>query len=228
MELNEMPINPTAETSAPSGSPAAPAPASAGTEGAAVNPFKLPPEIANIKAVQLVSIGAPPAVRINAGEHYPELDPAIDNLDKIIEGGLDVYKTLKEGFVFYNPLFIRPEELQYLDQNGQLDQVVPDYGEVTGSEPAELSDDEVAAFVDRGDGLAQKFGETLGIGQGQQEAPATQAVGTPTPVPQPSPSTQRAVINQQEQAVKAYGGAPTSGPVPGGGRLLNALLKPVQ
>jgi hypothetical protein len=183
----------------------------------------LPDEIATLPAVQLVSVGAPPAVRVGPGEYYPEIDKVVDALPQILEGGLDVYQSQGQQFVFFNPLFISEAELQYLDQKGQLEEAVPDYGQVTGSQPQEIPDSEISGFVDRGDALASGIAE---VNQGAPEGKPTNGPGTPTPVPAPSPQEQAAVMQNQQQAMEAMGGPPTSGPRPGGGRLLNALLQP--
>jgi hypothetical protein len=179
--------------------------------------------VANVPAVKLVSIGAPPAVRVGPGEYYPEIDPVIDHMDTVLSSGLDVYHAMDNSMVLFNPLFIQEAELQYLDQNGQLQDVVPDYGQVTGNQPQEIPDDQIAAFVDRGDAMAAKLNELSGPGE---EEVSVQPAGQPTPVPQPSPAEQAAVVDNQSRAMRAFGGSPTSGPHPGGGRLLNALLQP--
>jgi hypothetical protein len=188
-----------------------------------VNPFNLPPEIAKLPAVQLVSVGAPPAVRVGPGEYYPEIDVVVDSLPKLLEGGLDVYRSMSDQFVFFNPLFITEQELQYLDQQGKLEETIPDYGQVTGSEPQEIPDDQIQSFVDRGDALAAGLNE---VNQGAPEEKPANGPGTPTPVPAPTPQEQAAVMQNQQKAMSAMGGPPTSGPRPGGGRLLNALLQP--
>lgn len=234
-QLNELAINPAVSptpestlssspvTAAAPTETASPAPSATAGEPEIVNPFNLPPELARIPAVQLVSVGAPPAVRVGPGEYYPELDPLVDRIDEVITGGLDIYKALDESLVMFNPLFMTAEELIYLDQQGKLATVVPDYGEVTGSQPQEISDEQVASFVDRGDAAAAKMREISGPGE---EPTPVQATGTPTPVPGPTPAEQGAVLNSQAKGIKAFGGEPTSGPRPGGGRLLNALLQP--
>jgi len=232
-QLSEMTINPAASQapgSALPNSPVAEAPQQPGLGATAapgepgdVNPFNLPPAVANVPAVKLVSIGAPPAVRVGPGEYYPEIDPVIDHMDTVLSSGLDVYHAMDNSMVLFNPLFIQEAELQYLDQNGQLQDVVPDYGQVTGNQPQEIPDDQIAAFVDRGDAMAAKLNELSGPGE---EEVSVQPAGQPTPVPQPSPAEQAAVVDNQSRAMRAFGGSPTSGPHPGGGRLLNALLQP--
>jgi hypothetical protein len=180
--------------------------------------------VANIPAVQMIAVGSPPAVRVSPGEYYPEIDPLVDNLDKVIESGLDVYRTQKDSLVMFNPLFISGDELAYLDQAGKLESVVPDYGTMTGSVPKELTDEEVAKYVDRSDAVQ---GKLQGLRDMEPEPePVEQPVGTPTPVPAPSPGQINAVMQDQNQAIQAFGGPPTTGARPGGGRLLNALLKP--
>lgn len=228
-ELSQIPINPTSPGSeSPQAKPPGDAGAEAGTTGAQgeakqVNPFKLPPEVAKIPAVQLVSVGAPPAIRVGPGEFYPDIEPVVDNIDKVLSSGLDVYRAQDDSLVLFNPLFISGEELTYLDGKGQLNQVVPDYGSVSGSQPQEIPDDKIGAYLDRGEQLQGKM-QDLTNGESVNAAP--QATGTPTPVPGPTPGQRSAVLNHQQQAIQAAGGPPTSGPVPGGGRLLNTLLRP--
>jgi len=175
-----------------------------------------------VPVVQMVSVGAPPAVRVGPGEHYPELEPVITNLDKVLSDGLDLYRAMDDSMVFFNPLFITSEELTYLDQAGKLKEVVPDYGEVTGNQPQAIPDSEISRYVDRGQDMAATLG---GMGQ-QGAAEAASAPAAPSVVPTPSRGQQSDVAGRQAQAMQAYGGPPTSGPRPGGGRLLNALLQP--
>lgn len=204
---------------------ASPAPSSAPTATeAAPNPFDLPPEVAQAPIVQMVSVGAPPAVRVGAGEYFPELDPILEQLPTILQQGLDLFKAQDESFVFFNPLFITEQELAYLDQNGQLASAVPDYASVTGSQPQEIPDEEIGAYVDRGDALKEKL---MALGTPQGPAPgAGQATGAPTPVPAADPGAQQAAAQAAARAIAAMAGEPTTGPRPGGGRLLNALLAP--
>lgn len=227
-ELNQLPISPAESPTPelpPSGDPAAAAaaPTSPANEPGVANPFGLPPEIASLPAVQLVSVGSPPAIRVGPGEYYPEIDAVVDNLPKVLQSGLDVYRSMKDEFVFFNPLFISEDELKYLDEQGKLADSVPDYGQVTGSQPQEIPDDQIASYLDRGDQIASGIAEAT---QGAPEEKPTNGPGTPTPVPAPTPQEQAAVMRNQQQAMSAMGGPPTSGPRPGGGRLLNALLQP--
>ena len=193
-------------------------------EAKAVNPFNLPPEVAKVKAVQLVSVGAPPAIRVGAGEYYPEIEPVVDNLDKILSSGLDIYHGQDDSMVLFNPLFISGDELKHLDSTGKLSEVAPDYGQVVGSQPQEIPDSQLGAYLDRGDAVQAKMQD---LTQGEDVSqPQQQATGTPTSVPAPTPGQRSAAINDQQMALQANAGPPTSGPVPGGGRLLNALLRP--
>jgi len=216
-DLSQMPINPT-ETSQPSLSPAsevaplAPEPA---------NPFQLPPEIAQVPVVQMISLGQPPAVRVGSGEYYPELEVVMAKADALLENGLDIYGAMDKSIVLFNPLMVTAEELQHLDQTGQLAQAVPDYAEITGSMPQEVSDAKVSQLVDSGDALAERL---TAAGAAPQTPPP--GPGAPTPVPSAPASVQAAAARNQVQNLQAAGGSPTSGPRPGGGRLLNTLLRP--
>lgn len=221
-ELSQMPITATPGSQVPPSeglpgevTPAAPEPA---------NPFNLPPDVARVPVVQMVSLGQPPAVRIGPGEYYPELEVVVDNTDVLLQSGLDIYGAQDKSMIFFNPLVVTVEELQHLDQTGQLPDAVPDYAALTGSMPQEIPDGKVGELVDKGDQMATKL-TSLG-GSEQPAAPVEQSSGMPTPVPAPPPGVQRAAANNQVQNLQAMSGSPTSGPRPGGGRLLNALMRP--
>lgn len=200
---------------------APPAQAQEGAPGAPGNPPKifeaLPDEVADIQVVQWVSAGKPPAVRVGPGEYYPELEPIEKNLTETVDAGLDIYRASSGDLVLYNPLFLDSEELKLADAEGKLDMVAPLYSELTGKTPEPI-DEETA---NRLEGYAKRNVKELaarGVTAPQDGA----AEGTATPVSRLPAEAQTSLVRAQVD--KGQMNSPTSGPRPGGGRILNSIL----
>lgn len=172
----------------------------------------LPKEVQSIPAVQWVSIGRPPGIRFRPQEYFPELRPLIKHAPELVKNGLGLYGAQSGDTVLYNPIFIKPEELAAADEQGNLDQIIPDYATLSGQTPQPVDDKLKAELVGEEDQSRQQLQDLV---QAPQPAP-------PTPVPAP-PAQPAATAGRIKNMAP---GGPSSGPVPGQGRVLNALLKP--
>lgn len=181
-------------------------------------PPSLPPEVLKNPAIQGLLAGMPVAVsdQIKAFDKKPVGKLIIENKDALQAAGMGFYRSLSgDTGVLFNQLHIHPEDLLAADKAGKLTQLAPDLDKISH----EL-------------GKAGKNHPILSA-QGAPGAPAA-----PTPMaapqsaqlpPQPSPAAAGDANRKLTQArvMAMTPGAPTSGPAPGQGRLLNSILKPV-
>lgn len=190
----------------------------------------LPEPVKALPVVQWLSIGEPPAVRIEPGQYFPELEPIGQHLPEIIEGGLDAWKSKGGELVLFNPLFIDPGELQLAEESGKLDQLVPTYAELSGSDPQPIPDDKFSGMLEAQDDLQRRLQELSAPDESTETPPQSSAPivadltsgGQVSAPPPPSPAQTRIAQTRLKQLQP---GAPTSGPAPGAGRLLNGLLR---
>jgi len=183
----------------------------------------LPDSVAAIPVIQHIVTGNPPAVKFPAGHFYPELKPLEKNFAKLVENGIAFYQANDGSNVLYNPVFISQGELQAADQKGMLDEILPDYSKLTGNQPTAMTDADAAESVQNQD-EAQRGLANLGLGPNDapQGGPASVPVSAMAP---PAPAASQNRLNTARLASLAPG-APSSGPAPGAGRILNDLLRP--
>lgn len=212
---------PTIPITPETGNPPIPTDVSTESTDAAPPPIfeGLPKEVQNIPLVQWLSIGKPPAVRVLPQEFYPELRPLVKNIGEVLKNGLSIYGSQTGDAVLYNPLFIGPEELQAADQQGNLAQVIPSYGELTGQQPPVLD----AGTMKEVEGEITDAKRQLADLQAPPTA-APASMGAPS-VPKLPPPPKPLTASRLKGLMP---GSPSSGPVPGGGRILNALLTPAR
>ena len=199
-------------TSAPAPTaPAAPvAPALEATKGAP----KIPEDVQNNPVVKDVLAGRLPGVLVRPGVYYPKAFKIAESMEGLIEVGLDLYFAQDESTVLFNPIHLSAEELQTADSQGKLHQIVPDYETISGERP----------------GKPPK-GTKLGYGYSQAPA-ASQAPSTPTggagpaAMALPPAGSQEKIANERVNRLNIAQGSPSSGPIPGGGRVLNAAVAP--
>lgn len=176
---------------------------------------ELSDDLLRIPAFQALIAGAPAAVSANlaALEKKPEAKIIAQSKDSLMGAGIGLYRSLDgANGVFFNQLFVSPDEIKAADQAGTLMELAPPF-------------DQVNAEVAKSGGANPVLtaGERP---QGFKTAP-TPSPGpmAPPPVAPPSASAQKTAANQRMKNLQP--GAPTSGPVPGEGRLLNTILRPV-
>lgn len=212
--VSELPI----ESANPQGAVTEPMPEEKTQGGKPPKVFEeLPDSVADLQVVQWISMGKPPAARVGPGEFYPELEPLEENLVEVIDAGLGVFQAQSGDTVLYNPLFVKEEELQTADAEGKLDLVAPTYGELTGKSPQEI-DDKTAKRLDK---HAKNNMQKLSAGASTSDRAAKPAQPS-TPVSKLPPGAQEKLVGAQTN--KSNLNSPTSGPRPGGGRILNSIL----
>ena len=187
-------------------SPAAPSPAKAGA---------IPDEVLSIPAVQAVLAGKPAAVSAPIEEFAkrPEAAAIVENKDALLKAGFGLYRSLAGNVgVLFNTLHLHPEELKQADKAGQLLKIAPSF-------------DQVNAAVSSS-GANHPILNTTSVPAGPKGAPMpTPPQAATAPMPPPPASVQKRAMNARVTNLQP--GAPTSGPQPGAGRLLNSILKPV-
>lgn len=197
-----MPINPAdIQPAAGAPAPATPPPEEgADKEGA----HGIPEELLRQPFMAALLKGKPAAVYVDNEAPPPEAEVVVKNADALAEAGFRIYpSTSKPVTIFYNAAVLPPEEVKKADEGNQLDQIAVPFQELQ----------EAFAGLKAGDG-----GKTAEEAPPTDQAAPVAAGGTPPPA---NPKLQRARVKNLQP------GAPTSGPSPGQGRLLNNIQKTV-
>jgi hypothetical protein len=177
----------------------------------------LPPDVQQVPVIKMLAVGDPPAVMIEPGQYFPALEPIGKNLPKLLKGGLDFYKSMKGEGVLFNPLFLGEAELKKADESGKLEKMIPKYAELMGEDPQVVPDDKFDEILKQQEDNERGFRQLNQEDQGAEQAPAeTQA--PPPPAETEDKITQARTKNLAPQT-------PTTRAVPGGGQILNGILK---
>lgn len=196
--------------------PQAPDPSQPPTDTPQEQAAGLPEPLLKLHPIQAMIAGTPPAVSMPIKEFskLPEAKEIVENADALKEAGFGFYKSINgtQGVVF-NSLHIHPQDIQAADKAGKLEQIAPPWNHV-------------AHVISKAGALHPALART-GVPQG---------LATPTPpappqagsgqLPQPEPAS-AAKKQATARLLALQPGAPTSGPAPGQGRLLNSILRPV-
>lgn len=194
--------------------PAAPAPEPEETEAPQ---GELPPALIKIPAFQAVLSGSPPAVSMNlkGADDRAEVKLLAENKQALLDAGLMFYRSLSgQRGVMFNAMRIHPQDIQAADKAGKLLAVAPDF-DLVNHEVAKLGLKHPVYNAQAPTGLASPV----------STAPPQAQSGQLSLMPPPAAAVQRKLA--QQRIMSAQPGAPTSGPAPGAGRLLNQVLKPV-
>lgn len=166
-------------------------------------------ELLQIPAMQALFAGQPPAVSTSIREFSkrPEAKIIEDNKDAIQRAGVGFYRSLAGDLgVLFNQLHIAGQDLIEADKAGRLMEIAPPFDEVN------------QAVSMSGEGNPVLSAQVPGGAK-------TANVPAPAPIPTPAPaSVQNKLTTARLKNISP--GAPTSGPQPGAGRILNTLLKP--
>lgn len=197
------------------------APAAANPElGAApaAQEVEIPDEVSNNPLVKDILVGKIPGVRVPDDQYYPKAMRLAEKPENLMNLGLAFYFAEQEdSTVLYNPAQISETELQTADQQGTLSQIIPDYGILTGETPQKPP-------WAKGKGV-ETFGGGKAAGR-PQSAPAPGVVASPgTP---PPARVQTRLASDRVKALNVVSEGPTSGPMPGAGRVANALAVPAR
>lgn len=177
----------------------------------------IPDELLQIPAVQAVLAGAPPAVsmRIKGLGEREDVKSIVENKDALLGAGFAFYRSINGDLgVMFNAMRIHPEDIKAADQQGKLRQVAPDF-DLVNHEVAKLGPDHPVRNATAPSGPAAQA----------SSAPPQSSSGQLPLMPPPPASVQRRLA--QQRVMNLQPGAPTSGPAPGAGRLLNSVLKGV-
>jgi hypothetical protein len=170
----------------------------------------IPPEVLQIPAMQAILAGSPPAVgdKIKTFESRPEAATLSQARKTLAKAGTGFYKSADGTTgVIFNRFYVSPQELVQADKAGSLSKLAPPWDEVTKS------------ILSAGPNHPALANPTTPAGFKSDAAPVSPGVAiAPSKVPDP-------VATARMQVLKA--GAPSSGSVPGAGRLVNSILKPV-
>lgn len=170
---------------------------------------EIPPEVLQIPVMYNLLNGAPPAVWVERTRKDPEIQTVVKNQKALVDAGFGFYQT-KDGknTVFYNGAYVSPEEIKKEDEAGTLLEKVPNLDSVKQSVDAAVS------------GTPPEAGSSL-PGEPVAQATPSAAVAGGNP---PSSRTMNTLATARVNNLAL--GSPTSGPVPGRGRILNNILKP--
>ena len=205
--------DPIVEPLDPNAAPAAPEVTPTETKSKAGG---LSDELLQVPAVQALFAGQPAALSapIEEFQSRPEAKLLLDHKNELQKAGMGLYRSLdgKIGVIF-NQLHIHGEDIKAADKAGQLQQVAPSFDVVNDAVSKSGADNPV-------------LNAQAPAGAAMAKAPAM-ATNPPTAPQLPPPAASAQKVTQSARLKNAALGAPTSGPAPGAGRLLNTILKPV-
>jgi len=162
----------------------------------------LPDEVLQIPTVYALLHGAPPAVYAPKQQHDLEIQTVVKNQKSLVDAGFGFYQS-KDGklTVLYNGAYVSPDSLAKADSEGKLTEVVPSFEEVKVNFASAIS------------GTPPEASAAL------PGAPITPTAGGAPP----SSKVQNTLATARVKNLQT--GSPTSGPVPGSGRILSNILK---
>jgi hypothetical protein len=216
----------------------APAPDAAPPVAAAAPPMadaeastspSLPDSLTKVPAIQGILVGAPPAVsaQLKQMEHSELGKEIAANKDALLAAGFGFYKSIHGGVaVMFNRFHIHGDDLKAADKAGKLQVLAP---------PIEQVDHALAKNGGkhlRGVKMPTGFASASPQAAIQPGAQAAQGIPSSLDAPSAAPMAGGAsgALAKRLQGARLANqslGAPTSGPAPGAGRLLNSILKPV-
>lgn len=166
----------------------------------------LPDELIQIPAMQAVVAGSPGAFSavLSQFEKRPEAKIIASNRDNLMKAGFGLYRSLdgQTGVVF-NQLFVSPDEVKAADQAGELAAIAPPFDQLNME-------------------VGQAGAANPVLAEGARPEGFKAGAAAPKPM---AASAQKSVATKRANNLQL--GSPTSGPVPGSGRLLSTILKPV-
>lgn len=198
--MDQATADPMAEAASavPAATAEAPPKQTAETQGAG-----LPEEVLKIPAIAALMAGSPPATYAAENSKSPELKVLEKNIDPLTKAGFGLYRTKdKSNFVLFNNLILSPEEVKKADADGNLDSIA-------------------APFEDLNKSMAAGFKGS------DSEAPTEEAAPTPAAPAGAPPSAAAQKKIQTARLKNIQPGSPTSGPLPGQGRILSNITKSV-
>lgn len=188
----------------------------------------IPPSLTKVPAIQGLLAGAPPAVSvvIKDFKNNPLEKEIVENKDALGAAGFGFYRSLSGHIaVMFNRFHIHPEDIKAADRAGKLQVLAPPLAQVdhalAGKTHALKNAKFPTAFASPQPPIAPQAGAQAAqaANQGEEPPQAAPAAGAP------NQALARKLLAARLQNIQP--GAPTSGAAPGGGRLLNSVLKQV-
>jgi len=176
-------------------------------------------ELLKIPAIQAVFAGSPPAVSAPIAEFakVPEAKLIVKHKDQLLAAGMGFYKSLAgDTGVLFNQLHVHGDDLKAADQAGQLAQIAPSF-------------DQINMAVAKSGANHPVLNAKVPTGAKAPTPQAAPQINSPM-APQAAPKAPAAAAQRKLMTARVTNmqpGAPTSGPSPGAGRILNSILKPV-
>lgn len=212
-------VGAVAPTEAPAVEPKDPNAAAAPT--AAKGGGGLDDSIIRIPAMQALLSGSPPALSFDQGFTNREEAKTIQtNKDALLKAGIGFYRSLAgDHGVLFNQFYVHGTDLQAADKAGKLLAIAPPFDTIN----QEVSKSGDGNPVNKIQSIPGGFANPQSTG-----APPQAAQGVSVPVSaQPTGSNSQTSKLIAQQVKNLQPGSPTSGPVPGAGRFLNAIQRPV-
>lgn len=183
----------------------------------------LPDEIIKIPAIQAVIAGSPPAVSmaLKGSEDREERKLVEDHQEALQEAGMGFYRSLSGALgVMFNGLKIHPDDIVAADRAGKLTAIAPDFDKLNH----EVAKSGRAHPVLSANRPVAALPMPLSAATPPQAASGALPMPSQTNVPPAPASVARRLAAQR--VLNLQTGAPTSGPAPGAGRILNRVLTP--
>lgn len=186
--------------------------------------------IKQVPALQAVLAGTPPAVSapIKEFQKRDEAQLILKNKDALMKGGFGFYQSLSGDLgVVFNMLHIHPEDIKSADQQGKLLQVAPPFDALNAAVAKSGLKNPLMLIDNHPNGMAPQRSATVppqagsGAGAPTAQGPAPARRGGSSGGNQ---ALQRALLSKR--LLNMSPGAPTSGPEPGAGRILNQIMTP--
>ncbi len=193
---------------------------------------QLSDKLLKLPAIQALFAGAPPALSAPVKEFTvgkrDEAKLIKENLPALQEAGMGFYQSINKHLgVIFNQLHVHLADLQAADKAGKLTQLAPDFDHINHAVSKSGTQNPVLHVRGVPGGFKsptpQAPPQMAPGAPGQAEGPS---MAPPVSAGPPAPASVQRKLNNA-RLTNLQPGAPTSGPSPGAGRLLNAILKPV-
>ena len=174
---------------------------------------ELPEKILRVPAFQALFAGAPPAfsadIKKDAGR--PGMELVVKNRDNLLKAGIGFYRSLKGDLgVLFNQMYVNGEAIKAADKAGKLLEIAPPFDAINA-------------------GIAKSGSANPVLGA----VTPTGAAGAPIPQPPQFNSGGAGLPDAAQTKLSAartknmMPSSPTSGSLPGQGRVANAIFKQV-
>jgi len=201
----------------PTAAPGAPTPTTTTPSAPAPKAPVLPAEVQNNKVIKEVLQGSIPGVIVRPNLYYPKAYKIAESWEDLMAVGLDFFWTPDQSTILFNPAKISEEEIKKAINDGIINQILPDWETLSGERPQKPPK-----------GVQVGFGgaDTPPPTPMAPEAPGALPATNLRPVSGAGGDLSNKLANQRIRNVNVVNAGPTSGPVPGAGRILNAAATP--